>query len=168
MIGPMNDSEDVEMVCPDSAPEDADEVFPADAYDKCMPQYLTIGTQKAFDNDYAFTYEKKNIGSETIYVCNEGSKWARADEVLVLRFNGGTWTAWDSAVSADLSTLLCRQAVFRCLATDITLPTWHKWQINVAADPIESGYAVDWQGALWAETRVRRVLWLEDVWMYGC
>ena len=167
----MNQSGDAHEVCSEDAPEDAHEVFPADAYEECMPEHgtsdhledayeecmpehLTIGTKKAFKNGYAFTYEKKKIGSETIYVCNEGSKWARSDEVLVLRFNGGTWTAWDSAVSADLSTLLCRQAVFRCLATDITLPTWHKWQINVAADPIESGYAVDWQGALWAETRV--------------
>ena len=125
-----------------------------DAYEGIMPEHLIIGTQKALEKDCAFTYQKKKIGSETIYVCNEGSKWARSDEVLVLRFKGGTWTAYDSAVSADLSTLQCRQAVFRCLATDITLPKWHKWQINVAADAIESGHSVDWQGALWAETRV--------------
>ena len=119
-----------------------------------MPEHLTIGTEKAFKNGYAFPYEKTQIGSETVYVCNKGSEWARSDEVLVLRCEGGTWTAYDGAVSADGSTLQCRQAVFRCLATDITLPKWHKWQINVAADAIESGHSVNWQGALWAETRV--------------
>ena len=39
-------------------------------------------------------------------------------------------------------------------ATDITQPGWHSWQTNYAADPNGAGLAVDWQGALWAETRV--------------
>ena len=39
-------------------------------------------------------------------------------------------------------------------ATDITQAGWHKWQTNYAADPNDAGLAVDWQGALWAETRV--------------
>ena len=50
-----------------------------------MPEHLTIGTQKAFDNNYAFPYKKLQIGSETIYVCTKGSQRARAGEVLVLR-----------------------------------------------------------------------------------
>ena len=87
-----------------------------------MPKHLTIGTQKAFQRNYAFPYEKKQIGSETIYVCTKGSEWARRDEVLVLRCERGTWTAFDSAVSAGGSTLQSRQPVFRCLATDITQP----------------------------------------------
>ena len=119
-----------------------------------MPERLTIGTKKAFQKNYAFPYEKKQIGSETIYVCTKGSEWARTNEVLVLRCEGGTWTAFDSAVSADGLTLQCRQPVFRCLATDITQPGWHNWQTNYAADPNNAGLAVDWQGALWAETRV--------------
>ena len=118
------------------------------------PEHLTIGTQKAFENNYPFPYEKKQIGSETIYVCTKGSEWARGNEVLVLRCEGETWTAFDSAVSADGLTLQCRQPVFRCLATDITQPGWHNWQTNYAADPNNAGLAVDWQGALWAETRV--------------
>ena len=108
-----------------------------------MPERLTIGTKKAFQKNYAFPYVKKQIGSETIDVCSKGSDWARANEVLVLRCVAGTWTAYDGAVSADGSKFQCRQAVFRCLATDITLPKWHKWQINVAADAIESGDSVD-------------------------
>ena len=48
-----------------------------------MPERLIIGTQEAFERNYAFPYEKKQIGSETIYVCNKGSAWARAEEVLV-------------------------------------------------------------------------------------
>ena len=171
MIGPMNQSGDAHEVCSEDAPEDAHEVFPADAYEECMPEHvtsdhledayeecmpehLTIGTKKAFKNGYAFPYEKKKIGSETVYVCNKGSEWARSDEVLVLRCEGGTWTAYDSAVSADGSTLQCRQPIIRCLATDITQPGMHKWQGNVAADYNEAGRSVDWQGTLWAETRV--------------
>ena len=41
-----------------------------------MPEHLTIGTQEAFDNNYAFPYKKKHIGSETVYVCKKGSQWA--------------------------------------------------------------------------------------------
>ena len=122
-----------------------------------MPEHLTIGTKKAFENNYPFPYEKTQIGSETIYVCTKGSQWARTSEVLVLRCvtdcqgTGtcpGTWTAFDSAVSADGSTLQCRQPVFRCLAEDITQPGWHKWETNHAAEPNDTGLAVDWQGAL--------------------
>ena len=119
-----------------------------------MPERLTIGTKKAFEKDYAFPYEKKEIGSETIYVCTKGSEWARTGEVLVLRCVTGTWIAFDSAVSADGLALQCRQPVFRCLATDITPPGGYTWQTNYAASPNDAGLAVDWQGALWAEARV--------------
>ena len=119
-----------------------------------MPERLTIGTKKAFDMAYPFPYEKKQIGSETIYVCTKGSEWARTNEILVLRCEGGTWAAYDSAVNADGSTLQCRQPVFRCLATDITQPGWHKWQTNYDANPNDAGLVVDWQGELWAQTRV--------------
>ena len=124
-----------------------------------MPEHLTIGTKKAFDNNYPFPYKQRQIGSEQIYVCTKGSQWARTGEVLVLRRGTdvdypGTWTAFDSDVSADGSTLQCRQPVFRCLATDITQPGWHKWETNYNANANGAGLAVDWQGALWAETRV--------------
>ena len=119
-----------------------------------MPEHFRIGTKKAFEENYAFPYEKRQIGSETIYVCTKGSEWARTNEVLVLRRVTGIWTAFDSDVSADGSTLQCRQPVFRCLATDITQPGWHNWQTNHAASPNDGGLAVQWDGALWAETRV--------------
>ena len=119
-----------------------------------LPECLTIGTQKAFDNNYAFSYKKTQVGSETIYVCNKGSDYCRVGEILILRCVDGIWTASDSALTADRSLLQCRQPVFRCLATDITQPGWHSWQTNHAAGPDEHGLAVDWQGALWAETRV--------------
>ena len=115
---------------------------------------LTIGTTKAFQNKYSFPYEKRQIAGETIYICNKGSDWARSDEVLVLRCESGIWTAYDSAVNAAELKLYCRQPVFRCLETDITQPGWHKWQTNYAASPDGAGLAIDWQGALWAETRV--------------
>ena len=119
-----------------------------------MLEHLIIGTKKAFDNNYPFPYQKKQIGAEIIYVCTKGSQWARTGEVLVLRCENETWTAFDSAVSADGSTLQCRQPVFRCLATDITQRGWHKWETNYAASPNDAGLEVDWQGELWAETRV--------------
>ena len=119
-----------------------------------MPGRLTIGTKKAFQKNYPLPYEKKEIGSETIYVCTKGSEWARTREVLVLRCVTGTWTAFDSAVSADGLTLQCRQPVFRCLATDITQPGWHSWEQNYAASRNDARPSVDWQGDLWAETRV--------------
>ena len=100
-----------------------------------MPERLTIGTKKAFEKNYPFPYEKKQIGSETIYVCTKGSEWARTNEVLVLRCVTGTWTAFDSDVSADGLTLQCRQPVFRCLAADITQPGWRTVKFNYAAKP---------------------------------
>ena len=124
------------------------------------PEHITIGTTKAFRKNYPFPYEKKQINSETIYVCTKGSDWARRNEVLVLLCetnqdgSPGTWTAFDSDVSADGETLQCRQPVFRCLGADITQPGWHKWETNSAASPNGSGVSSDWQGALWAETRV--------------
>ena len=54
----------------------------------------------------------------------------------------------------DGETLQLRQPVFRCLATNITQPGWHNWQTNYAASPNNAGLAVDWHGALCAETRV--------------
>ena len=119
-----------------------------------MPEHLTIGTTQAFEEDYAFPYEKKPIGSETIYVSTKGGMWARTDDVLVLRCASDPWAAFHAAVNADGSTLQCRQPVFRCLATDITQPGWHTWQTNYAASPNDAGLAVDWEGALSAETRV--------------
>ena len=125
-----------------------------------MPKHLTIGTRKAFENNNAYLYELTEIDSEPIYVCTKGSQWARAGEFLVLRCvakedgSPGTWTAFDSAISADGSTLQCRQPVFRCLATDITQPGWHEWEINYAASPSDAGFSVDWQGDLLAETRM--------------
>ena len=118
------------------------------------PERLTIGTRNAFNNNYAFLYEKRKFGDETLYVCSKGSEWARADEVLVLRCERGTWTAYDSALTASGGTLLRRQAVFRCFATDITQPGPYKWEINHAASLTNGSSAENWHGDLWAETRV--------------
>ena len=118
------------------------------------PERIIIGTKKAFENGYAFKSEKKEIAGETIYVCSKGSEWARANEVLVLRCENETWTAFDSEVSADGTTLQCRQRVFRCLDADITEPGWHSWQINDLASSDAAGDDTDWRGALSAETRL--------------
>ena len=65
-----------------------------------------------------------------------------------------TWTAYDSDVNQDGTTLQCRQAVFRCIEDDITQPGWHVWETNYAADRNGDGLNCDWQGQLWAETKV--------------
>ena len=120
-----------------------------------MPEHLTIGTKKAFKNGYAYPYELHQIASEPIYVCNKGSEWARPAEFLILRHSPGNWIAFDGSRSADGSTFHCRQAVFRC-HEDITLPGWHERQTNYAANASDStGIPPDWQGALWAETRLQ-------------
>ena len=121
-----------------------------------MPDRLIIGTEKAFENGYAYSYTKNVVGSEVIYVCEKGSEWARRGEVLVLRYIDSTWTAFDTALNANGSTLQCCQPVFRCSAEDITEPGWHRWEINCEASRYDVNYAVvDWQGELWAETRLR-------------
>ena len=119
-----------------------------------MPEHLIIGTKKAFANNYAYPYQKKQVGEETICVCTKGSQRARAGEVLVLRCKNDTWTAYDTAKMADGTTLHCRQPVVRCIGTDITQRGWHKWEINGLASPTDDGLEADWQGELWAETRV--------------
>ena len=121
---------------------------------KEMPEHLTIGTKTAFQKGYAFPYKKKKIASETVYVCDKGSDNAKKDEVLVLRCEDDIWTAYDSAVRDNGSTLECRQPVFRCLHTDITRAGWHQWQMNYAASTNGEGVQPNWQGALQAETRV--------------
>ena len=120
-----------------------------------MPEHLTIGTKTAFKKGYAFPYKKKEIASETVYVCNKGSDNAKKDEVLVLRCEDDIWTAYDSAVKkTHKKRLTCRQPVFRCLHTDITRAGWHVWEMNHATSTNGEGDEPDWKGALQAETRV--------------
>ena len=117
-----------------------------------LPAHVTIGTEKAFQNNYAFPYKKENIGSDTIYVCNKGSEWARPGEVLFLQCENGTWTAFDGAVVG--ATVELRQPVFRCCGKNITRPGWYAWETNEAANWNNEGLPEVWQGELWAETRV--------------
>ena len=125
-----------------------------------MPDTFQIGTQTAFQNNSAFLYTKKQAGSEILYICGNGSKWARANEQLVLRYEAasagrqGAWTAYDSDVNHDGTTLQCRQAVFRCKKGDITQPGWYEWETNWNATNNGDGLETKWQGELWAETKV--------------
>ena len=126
-----------------------------------MPDTFQIGTQTAFQNNSALLYTKKQAGSEILYICGNGSKCARANEQLVLRYvprakasSGGIWTAYDSDVNQNGTTLQFRQAVFRCIDDDITQPGWHVWEINYAAKKNGDGLYCAWEGQLWAETIV--------------
>ena len=125
---------------------------------KEMPEHLTVGTKTAFQRGYAYPYTRMEIDLETIYVCNKGSDYVKKDEVLVLRCKNGIWTAYDNVVKktqkTHKKTLTCRQAVFRCLHTDITRAGWHVWEMNHATSTNGEGDEPDWKGALQAETRV--------------
>ena len=130
-----------------------------------MPLQFAIGTRKAFANGYAFPYTQQTIGGETIYVCSKGSDFARADEFLVLRYDAGIWTAWDSVIEGT-ETLRCRQPVFRC-DEDITAPGWHTWSTNYAASRAGDGSAVNWAGKLPAETQAtwRKTGWSREAYL---
>ena len=69
------------------------------------PERFTIGTKKAFAENRAYPYEKKEIAGEIVYFCNKGSQWSRPNEFLVLRRDDGNWTAFDSAFFAGGHTL---------------------------------------------------------------
>ena len=121
---------------------------------KDMPEHLTIRTKEEFEENYALTYKKRLIASEIVYVCSEGSAWARRDEFLVLRCEQSIWTVYDSAVNCLGSTLHCRQPVYRSLDPYMTRAGVHEWQINLAADKMDDGTTPRWEGGLLAETRV--------------
>ena len=118
-----------------------------------MPQRFSIGTTNAFDNKKAYSYEKKQLESETIYVCDKGSRYARENEVLVLRREKKIWTAFDCVLSADGKIRHCRQPAFRSNWDDITLRGSYIWEMNFAARADNDGSQVDWRDALEAETR---------------
>ena len=111
-----------------------------------MPQRFTIGTQAAFDNNEAYSYEKQELESETIYVCDKGSKYAREGELLVLRREGNIWTAFDCVFSGDGKIRQWRQPVFRSKGDNITKPGSHMWEINFNACPGNDSSEEKWGG----------------------
>ena len=122
--------------------------------DKDMPEHLTIGFEKEFEENHALTFKKELTAGETVYVCREGSAWARRDEFLVLLCEQSIWIVYDSAVNCLGSTLHCRQPVYRCLDPYMTQAGVHEWQINLAADKMDDGTKPRWIGGLLAETQV--------------
>ena len=118
-----------------------------------MPQRFTIGTQAAFNNNDAYLYEKEELASETIYVCEKGSNYKREGEKLVLRREGDTWTAYDCVFSDDGKIQKWRQAVFRCKGDNITKPGTYVWETNSNASPRNESSEEKWEGDLPAETR---------------
>ena len=126
------------------ASANADDQGPEDESEP-MPYQLLIGTQNDLQNNNAYRYTKKVIGSVTIYLCNKGSEHSRPGEKLLLRKESdGSWIAWDSILSATRKTIHCRQAVFRCWAPNVTKPGRYTWETNVAASNTNDGYFVEW------------------------
>ena len=110
-----------------------------------MPDQLFIGTQKDIHTSNAYVYTKQVIGSDTIYLCDKGSQYSRPGEILLLRKeDDGSWVAWDSDLTANKKTILCRQAVFRCWAPNVTKPGGYTWETNAAASNTNFGYICDW------------------------
>ena len=112
-----------------------------------MPQHFSIGTRKAIANNDAYSYEKKHLEAETIYVCDKGSRYARENEVLVLRRKNNIWTAFDCLLSGDGKIRHQRQPVFRSHdGDDITLQGSHNWQMNDAASVGNDDSEEEWGG----------------------
>ena len=63
-----------------------------------MPEFFSIGTEKAYQRGYEYPYRKQHIDMETVYVCNRGSDTARDGEFLVLRQEPDGWVAYDSSL----------------------------------------------------------------------
>ena len=114
-------------------------------------EQFAIGTRKASEKGYEYHYKVQTVGGEDMYICVKGSEWSRSGEFLALRFDSGTWTAADRVNEGN--TLRCRQLVFHCEG-DITKPGWHCWKTNFNASKDGDGSHIDWQGELWAETRM--------------
>ena len=126
------------------ASANADDQGPEDESES-MPDQLFIGTQKDIHTNNAYVYTKQVIGSVTIHLCDKGSQYSRPGEILLLRKeDDGSWVAWDSDITANKKTLLCRQAVFRCWAPNVTKPGRYTWEANVAASNTNDGYFVEW------------------------
>ena len=136
-----------------TAPHESQLAIPDGPQEQLMPEHYSIGTKNAFRDKKAWSYKKKHLKSETIYVSDKGSKCARKDEVLVLRRVDMMWTAFDCVLTADGKIHHQRQAVFRSHEADITRQGWHKWQMNDAASVGNDGSEEEWGDLLWAQTR---------------
>ena len=84
----------------------------------------------------------RGLGRDNFWCCDGNQRATR-----------GIWTAFDGAISADRQTLRCRQRVFRC-PENITEPGWHDWERNGVASSGVMAKNPEWQGTVWAETRV--------------
>ena len=124
-----------------------------------FPTQIQIGTRKAFENDYSYSYTKMYIGGQWVYVCERGSDRSRDNEHLMLRYeektDGSTiWTAYDTYLDGSSNKVEARQAVFRCLNENILDPGWHTWEINYRANENSFDGHINWQGKLVCETKV--------------
>ena len=101
------------------------------AADMDMPVRIAIGTEKAFDNQYAYNYSF-NEDTRT-YVCNQTTQNGRPNEVLMIAPVGlpdGTWFVAVEGLVID-GAFEARQMAFRTQA-EFWVPGWHTWQTNSA------------------------------------
>ena len=121
--------------------------------EQLMPDHFSIGTKKRFRKKNPWSYKKRRLESETIYVSDKGSECARNNEVLVLRRVDNMWTAFDCVLTDD-GKIHQRQAVFRSHDADITCEGEHKWEMNSAASRHNNeGSEEVWRGTLRALTK---------------
>ena len=120
--------------------------------EQLLPDHFSIGTKKRFRKKNPWSYKKRRLESETIYVSDKGSECARDNEVLVLRRVDNMWIAFDCVLTDD-GKMHQRQAVFRC-SEDITQEGEHEWKINEAASKGNEGSEEVWKKHIvCAETR---------------
>ena len=73
--------------------EEPDEEEPDEEQPKEMPEYFSIGTDRAYERGYEYPYRKQIINMETVYVCSRRSDSARDDEFLLLVHRPDAWGA---------------------------------------------------------------------------
>ena len=105
-----------------------------------LPPFLTIGTEERSEKKNAYDYQRRDLDSGTVYICEKKNEWCRGNEVLVLKHEDGAWIAYVADI-IDMKNIQCRQGVWCCREDDITKKGFGK-----AIEAI-------WEGSLWCETR---------------
>ena len=107
------------------------------ATDNKTPTRLRIGPEW-----YNYVYSRLD---ERTWLCERGSDWAYGNKKLVLKHDGGLWTAYDCDVPSNLNDLTANGAplgipVFQTFQNPI-LQGWHVWRTNWN----RSAWAPDWR-----------------------
>ena len=116
-----------------------------------LPPFLTIGTEERSEKKNAYDYQRRDLDSGTVYICEKKNEWCHGTEVLVLKHEDGAWIAYAADIT-DMKNIQYRQGVWCCREDDITKKGRYEWQKNRNAGA-DVGVEAIWEGSLWCETR---------------